>query len=73
MAVEDKVEIRFKVDRDLAAVFDMLAMGEGKAVTRWCVEKLTRIAIEAQRRANLLAKLPPINPPAPDSQWSDGD
>lgn len=68
---DDKVEIRFKVDKDVAQLLDMLAMGEGKAVTRWCIEKLTRIAIEAQRRAILVAKLPPVAPPPSDSQWSE--
>lgn len=66
----DQLELRGRYDRDLVAALDMIAQGKGLTVTALVGRVLVMYVRQKQHEASLLVRLPVINPPPPDSEWS---
>lgn len=68
----DKSELRCAMDADLLQALDMIALSFNGMPRSSLVENVLRAYVaKKQRQAMLVAKAPQINPPGPDSQWSD--
>lgn len=72
MAIPETKELRLQMPVEVLQVLDMVALASGaSSMTSWVRRELTRLAVEKQRQATMVAKLPLINPAELDSQWSD--
>lgn len=69
----DDVELRGCYDRDLVAALDMIAMGKRITRTDLVGRVLRMYVVQKQHEASLVSKLPRLNPPAVDSQWSESE
>jgi hypothetical protein len=72
-STEDTVELRGCYERDLVAALDMIAMGKRMTRTDLVGRVLRMYVLQKQHEASLVSKLPRINPPVLDSQWSSGE